>query len=77
MAQAFFRAHPGAIASLAPHRFQQSLGLARHHWAIGDWVTLAELPSPYSHHEALLLCQDGEEGWLAWVPEHGEVRLPL
>ncbi|OCQ96550.1 hypothetical protein BCD64_01225 [Nostoc sp. MBR 210] len=41
------------------------------------WVRLAELPSPYSYDEALLLCQISADEWLAWVPDHGEVTLRL
>lgn len=39
------------------------------------WVHLLELPSPYSCDEALLLCQVSPDEWLAWVPDHGEVKL--
>ncbi|GBE90498.1 hypothetical protein [Nostoc cycadae] len=39
------------------------------------WVRLLELPSPYSFDEALLLCQVSADEWLAWVPDHGEVKL--
>jgi len=41
------------------------------------WVKLLELPSPYSHDEALLLCQVSADEWLAWVPDHGEVTLHI
>lgn len=39
------------------------------------WVKLHRLPNPYSFDEALLLCQQNDEHWLAWVPDHGEVVL--
>jgi hypothetical protein len=39
------------------------------------WVKLRELPSIYSHDEALLLCQLGKDEWLGWVPDHGEAVL--
>lgn len=39
------------------------------------WVKLRELPSTYSHDEALLLCQVGKDEWLAWVPDRGEAVL--
>lgn len=39
------------------------------------WVRLLELPSPFSFDEALLLCQQSEDEWVAWVPNHGEVVL--
>lgn len=40
-----------------------------------SWVKLIELPSEYSADKALLLCQESPEVWVAWVPDHGEVRL--
>ncbi|MBD1999946.1 hypothetical protein H6G00_25605 [Leptolyngbya sp. FACHB-541] len=39
------------------------------------WVQLLELPNPFSFDEALLLCQQSADRWLAWVPDHGEVLL--
>lgn len=39
------------------------------------WVHLLEAPSTYSYDEALLICQQSEDEWLAWVPDHGEVTL--
>lgn len=39
------------------------------------WVKLKASPSPYSHHEALLLCALSDDEWLAWVPDFGEMRL--
>lgn len=39
------------------------------------WVELKELPSVYSHNEALLLCQISNHEWLAWAPDHGEFVL--
>lgn len=41
------------------------------------WVRLLELPSPYSCDEALLLCQVSADEWLAWVPDHGEIKLNI
>jgi hypothetical protein len=46
-----------------------------HQSQLNAWVKLRELPSTYSHDEALLLCQLGKDKWLAWVPEHGEAVL--
>lgn len=40
------------------------------------WVHLQELPSPYSFSEALLLCPEGQDHWLVWIPDHGEAVLP-
>jgi hypothetical protein len=39
------------------------------------WVQLRERPSPYSHDEALLLCQHSETEWIVWIPEYGEMIL--
>jgi len=39
------------------------------------WVHLLELPSTFSFHEALLLCQLSEDEWVAWIPNHGEAVL--
>lgn len=39
------------------------------------WVKLQESPSPYSHDEALLLCQHSDTEWMAWVPGYGEIVL--
>lgn len=39
------------------------------------WVQLLELPSVFSHDQALLLCQQSAEHWLVWIPDHGEVVL--
>ena len=39
------------------------------------WVQMREKPNPYSHDQALLLCQVTEDEWVAWVPDHGEMVL--
>lgn len=39
------------------------------------WVQLNGLPSEYSFEEALLLCQQDSDKWLAWVPDHGQIVL--
>ena len=39
------------------------------------WVYLLEPPSHFSHDEALLLCQNSEDEWVAWIPDHGEAVL--
>jgi hypothetical protein len=39
------------------------------------WVKLMRLPTDMSFDEALLLCQESEDVWLAWVPDFGEIRL--
>jgi hypothetical protein len=39
------------------------------------WVKLMRLPTDMSFDEALLLCQESKDVWLAWVPDFGEIRL--
>lgn len=39
------------------------------------WVKLRHLPSPLSFDEALLLCREDEQRWVAWVPDFGELIL--
>ena len=40
-----------------------------------EWVKLLEMPSESSFDEALLLCQESPETWVAWIPDHGEIVL--
>ena len=58
---------------------QQNRTLASHSIATrlpdSVWVKLATLPNPYSHDEALLLCRQSEDEWLAWIPDQGEIVL--
>lgn len=39
------------------------------------WVKLFEPKSEYCHDEALLLCQESLDTWVAWMPDYGEARL--
>ncbi len=39
------------------------------------WVQLLERPTPYSHDEALLLCQHSDTEWVVWIPDCGEMVL--
>jgi hypothetical protein len=41
------------------------------------WVQLLELFNPYSHDEALLLCQISNWEWVAWIPDHGETIVNI
>lgn len=43
----------------------------------GIWVHLLERPSSWSFDEALLLCQESEYDWLAWIPDYGEATIHL
>jgi hypothetical protein len=39
------------------------------------WVKLFNPPTAFSFDEAWLLCQCGENQWIAWVPEYGEITV--
>jgi hypothetical protein len=39
------------------------------------WVKLINPPSQFSDNEALLLCQESPDTWVAWVPDYGEIVL--
>lgn len=43
------------------------------------WVQLLaqEYFSPFAGEEALLLCEEENEQWLAWIPSYGEARLNI
>jgi hypothetical protein len=41
----------------------------------GLWVALRDLPSEFSHDEALLLCEMFPGEWVSWVPGYGELTL--
>lgn len=41
----------------------------------GTWVQLSQLPSPFSYEQALLLCQQADDRWVAWAPDFGEINL--
>lgn len=40
-----------------------------------QWVQLRDRLSEYSADQALLLCEETEGRWVAWVPDHGEALL--
>ncbi len=54
---------------------QPHLNVAEPQWQSSIWVKLEEQPTPYSHDEALLLCQHSDTEWIAWVPDYGEIVL--
>jgi len=60
-----FSVSESAIARLGP-QFALAPGL---------WVKLLQAPGPFSGDDALLLCQDDDQQWHAWVPDYGEIRL--
>jgi hypothetical protein len=39
------------------------------------WVKLFHVPNEYCANEALLLCQESFDTWVAWVPGYGEALL--
>ena len=40
-----------------------------------EWVKLLAIPTETSFDEALLLCQESPETWVAWIPDYGEIVL--
>lgn len=62
------------VAPVAPLWAIQPL-LNRQELSANTWVQLVELPSDFSHDEALLLCQLSADEWVAWVPQYGETVL--
>ncbi|MGL5075628.1 MAG: hypothetical protein ACRDBG_07265 [Waterburya sp.] len=52
-----------------------SIDIAIEQHLTNTWVKLLELPNPYSHDEALILCKYSESEWVAWVPDYGEAIL--
>jgi len=39
------------------------------------WVKLFQVPNEYCADEALLLCQESFDTWIAWIPGYGETLL--
>lgn len=39
------------------------------------WVKLRDSLSAYSFEEALLLCEEPDGRWVAWIPDFGETML--
>lgn len=65
--------HVLVSASSLPEQFAQIPCAPR--IEANTWVHLLQLPSDFAFDEAFLLCQVSFDEWLAWVPDHGEVRL--
>ena len=42
---------------------------------VNQWVQLRDRISDYSDDQALLLCEEADGRWVAWVAGYGEVRL--
>ncbi|MBW4695245.1 MAG: hypothetical protein KME27_26140 [Lyngbya sp. HA4199-MV5] len=59
---------PSPASTIAGHSVQAAI-------APSTWVKLRSLPTTYCSDEALLLCQQSEQQWLAWVPDYGEITL--
>lgn len=68
-------ASPCPPAYPPPSPIKAYLDYPQHQLEASIWVKLLNSPSPYSHNQALLLCQESENLWLGWVPGHGEVLL--
>ncbi|MFW6296815.1 MAG: hypothetical protein ACOC04_06460 [Halothece sp.] len=43
----------------------------------GQWLCLENVPSPFSHQKALLLCAISKRVWVTWIPDYGEYLLTL
>lgn len=43
----------------------------------GQWVNLIEPLTSLCFEEALLLCEESQDKWVAWVPGFGEKRLDI
>lgn len=40
-----------------------------------QWVQLIAPPEPMAYEQALLLCRQSDDEWLAWIPDYGEITL--
>jgi hypothetical protein len=60
---------------LQPWSSKPEVNTVKSECSSSTWVKLQECPSPYSHDEALLLCQHSDTEWMAWVPDYGEIVL--
>lgn len=58
-----------------PPYLQRQTRLSKPECQSSRWVKLQEQPSPYSHNEALLLCQHSDTEWIAWVPDYGQIVI--
>ncbi|NEP24104.1 MAG: hypothetical protein F6J94_13910 [Moorea sp. SIO1F2] len=39
------------------------------------WVKAPDIPNSIHCEEALILCRQSENTWLAWIPDYGEIIL--
>jgi len=62
-------------ASVLNWAIQPYINSSQQSFGADTWVQLLELPSSYSSEEALLLCHEFGDLWLAWIPGHGETVL--
>ncbi|MEC4815475.1 MAG: hypothetical protein SAK29_19680 [Scytonema sp. PMC 1069.18] len=44
-------------------------------WESGNWLKLYNIPDFLHFNEAVLLCRENENRWLAWVPDYGEILI--
>jgi len=70
LVRSFAAARTDAEVRLQPLPFAHTANLVP-----SSWVRLLKPPTDFSFDEALLLCRDAENLWLAWVPDYGELRL--
>ena len=41
------------------------------------WVSLFNPLTDFCYDEAVLLCQQSETEWVAWIPDHGEAAITI
>ncbi|MDR9895166.1 hypothetical protein G7B40_011390 [Aetokthonos hydrillicola Thurmond2011] len=44
-------------------------------WESGSWLKLYNVPEYLYFNEAILLCRNNDNIWLAWIPDYGEIQI--
>jgi hypothetical protein len=44
---------------------------------VNMWVHLLEPLTVFCYGEALLLCQNSDREWVAWISDHGEANITI
>jgi hypothetical protein len=70
---ALYRTRFSMISALTPQR--KSAELAIFSPQAHSWVMLRDPLTEYSDEQALLLCEEADGRWVAWIPGYGEARL--
>lgn len=61
--------------SFEPSPFSRAVQAIEQAFQRGTWVQLRQSLVSDGCNQALILCQEGDDRWLAWVPNLGEVSL--